>query len=300
MPTIADHLPALPGGSYPLGSASHLEEHLRWMRRCARSPRTLHARRRSVSLLAEWLGHDPLTATLSELESWQDHLCAVSTLTMRTQTALIRPYFDFLHQRGYRPDNPARLLPMPRAPLRLPRPMAADKLDRMLEGDLPERVRCWLLIAGWLGLRAHEIAAMRRDDFTRHGTEMWLRIVGKGNRQRNVYLPDWLWRYLDPRMATEGRCWRRERGAGDVTAQHVSQYCNEHLRRIGITDTFHSLRHRVATDVMEESDHDLRLVQALMGHATVASTALYTLVAPRRMAAALDRLPPPRLALVAD
>jgi len=48
---------------------------------------------------------------------------------------------------------------------------------------------------------------------------------------------------LAPLLSASGPCWRRERGWGAVTAQHVSQLFNTYLRGIGITDTLHSLRH---------------------------------------------------------
>lgn len=253
----------------------------------------MYSRRREMVLLAEEIGKDPLHATFEDLERWQDTF--ESLTRMRLCTALIRPYYEWVHARGYRPDNPAKLLPLPPPPHRLPRPMAEDKVTAMLEGPANNRVRCWLLIAGWMGLRAAEIARMQREDFfVGEEDQVWLHVIGKGDRERNVPVDDWLWAYLEPRMAETGPCWRRERGTGLVTAQHVSQYCNEYLHKIGIPDTLHSLRHRVGTLVLENSGGDLRLVQALLGHADIASTSLYTLVAPRRMAKALHTMAPPQ------
>lgn len=289
----------LPGGAYPLELASHLEEHLRWMRRCGRSEDTIYARRRAVVICAEILGMDPLHATTEDLERWQDVLLDQSGMThMRLMTALIRPYFDYIHRKGYRADNPSRLIPLPPPPFRLPRPMPEDRVEKMLSGNCSPRIRCWLLIAGWMGLRAKEIASMKREHFwIGDEGQRWLTVIGKGNRQRNVAVPDWLYDYLDQFMAPEGFCWRRERtkiADGPVTAQHVSQYTAEYLHRVGIPDTLHSLRHRIATQVMERSGGDLRLVQQLLGHKSIESTALYTLVSPTRVANALQMLPGPK------
>ena len=282
----------LPGGSYPLEVASHLREHLEWMRLCARSERTVFHRRRTVVLLAEWLGHDPATATYEELQRWQAHLLTVSLDKVRHQTAMVRPYYQWLHRRGLRPDDPASLLPIPRQHRGVPRPIAEDELTRILD-SAPPRLRPWLLLAGWCGLRACEIARLRREDFTTdpHGAA-WVQVTGKGGHVRNVPVPSWCWAELTATLPPEGPCWRRAHGTGPVLPKHVSRECNKHLHAIGIPDTLHSLRHRAATLAYERTG-DIRLVQDLLGHSSPTITAIYTRVNPHRMAAAVEALPRP-------
>jgi len=95
--------------------------------------------------------------------------------------------------------------------------------------------------------------------------------------------------------------WRRERGYGPVTAQHVSQLSNEYLRSLGITSTLHKLRHWTGTEALEASGN-LRLVRELLGHAELSSTQVYTKVRPlalHRLAESLLRPPErPLLTLV--
>ena len=302
-PRQVDHLPdpsdltvddELPGGCYPLHLASHLTEHLRWMRRCGRGRRTIRARRRAVVRLAEALGTDPAGATAEQLDAWQDQLPTLRQV--RWATAMIRPYYAWLHAKGLRADNPATLLPMPPAPTRLPRPMTEPDLARAIV-EAPARLLPWLLLGGWVGLRAGEIAGLDREHFSVDPNgQVWASVIGKGDKQRNVPVPGWLWADLLPYLPPGGPCFRRVRGPGKgrwrVTGQHVSQYCNTYLRNIGLPDTFHALRHRLATIVLEETG-DLRLVQDLLGHAQLSTTALYTRVRPTRMARAIAALPPP-------
>ncbi len=164
--------------------------------------------------------------------------------------------------------------------------------------DAPKRELPWLLLAGWCGMRAAEIAGMRREAIHCDVTgARWARITGKGDVERDVGIPDWVWARIEPLMWPSGWCWRRTRGWGTgeqpVTAQHVSQYCNEYLHRVvGITDTLHSLRHRVATQALAETG-DIRLVQATLGHRHLSTTQVYAAVRQTSVASALERLPRP-------
>lgn len=301
------HTPStLPGGSYPLRRVRHLEEHLLWMHRAGRANGTLLYRRRTLVTLAEFLDADPTDATVADLERWQDHrLRTVSMTNMRQSVACARPYFAYIQHRGYRHDNPAQLLAMPRMPRRVPHPMAEDHVQAML-ADAPERVVPWLLCAGWLGLRAGEIASMHTSRFFRDVNDLlWVTVTGKGGHQRSVPIDGWLEALLTPYVPADGWCWTYLRGpkAGvtPVTGQIVSQLCNEYLHRVGIPDVLHSLRHRVGTIAYERTG-DLRVVQELLGHLSPETTALYTRVAPQRVAAALRSLPGPQrpVAPIAD
>lgn len=289
----------LPGGIWNLELVSGLREHLIWMRLNGRAECTVAARRRTCVRLAEWLGRDPVNATFEELYGWQAHLLKVSVIQVRHQTALLRPYFGWLHDLGRRPDNPCALLPMPRARRGLPRPIAEAVLVRVIT-EAPPRLLPWLLLAGWSGLRAAEIAYLRVDDFSvDERDQAWVRVIGKGDVERTTAIPDWAWPSIEFGLARTGPAWRRERGFGHVTAQHVSQYCNDFLHKvIGVPDTLHSLRHRVATVTYEQTG-DLRLVQDLLGHASPQTTAVYTRVASRRLATAIGDLPHPTLPPVA-
>lgn len=317
---VVDTTAPLPGGTWPLQLVSHLREHLIWMQLQGRARCTLVARRRACVRLAEFLRADPAEATFEELYAWQVQLVQVSLDQVRNQTALVRPYFWWLHARGLREDNPAALLPLPRARRGLPRPIAEDVLARVVT-EAPARLLPWLLLAGWSGLRAAEIAHLRCDDFTvdAHG-QVWVRVIGKGDVERAVAVDAWAWPTIEaslaatapswrrpPGVAATGPAWRRERrrgsGVAHVTPQHVSQYCNDFLRTVipdrrARIDTLHAFRHRVATQVYEETG-DIRLVQDLLGHRDLKATQVYTRVASRRQAAAIAALPHPNLPALA-
>lgn len=281
-----------PGGPYVTERIGHLGEHLNWMLRCGRAESTIKARQMVLTWLAEFLGHDPATATATELDVWQAQIKTLNSV--RWQTAMIRPYYAYLQARGIRPDNPAALLPKPKARRRLPRPIPDSRLFAAVV-EAPPRLLPWLLLAGWSGLRASDIAGLHREDFTVTDDEVFVRVLGKGDAERDAAVPLWVWRTIAPLLPESGPCWRRvyRPNDGPVTAKQISDSVAYYLgKQRGIPERLHSLRHRVATAVLRES-HDIRLVQEILGHANLGTVHVYTQVQSSAMARAVEQLPRP-------
>lgn len=279
---------SLPGEIYRPGIAiAHLDEHLYWMRRAGRSDRTIVMRRAALRDLADFLHVDPFTATEPQLERWQD---SHEVHRIRQRTSLVRPYYSWVHARGYRADNPAALLVTPPARRGVPRPIGFEDLARAV-GEAPDRIRPWLLLAAWSGLRAKEIAELRVEDFAHHDGRTYLYLTRtKGERPRTAVVPGWVWAEIRPMLPAAGACWRRERGFGRVTPQHVSQYTNAYLHSMGIDDTLHSLRHWAGTEALKATGN-IRIVQEFLGHLDLASTQIYTAVAPAAVHQMAESLP---------
>lgn len=296
--TLAGPDHRFPGPGWSLKLVSHLGDHLLWMRLRGLSERTMLCRRRACVRLAEHLGHDPITATYDELYAWQAHLLRISINQVRNQTALVRPYFQWLQDAGHRGDNPSRLLPMPRKRRGLPRPIAEVRLSEVIR-TAPPRLLPWYLLAGWSGLRAGEIAGLAVENFSSDELgQHWVRVVGKGGYVRDAPILSWTWPTILAALPSSGPAWRRERGEGPVTGKIVSEACSKHLKQIGFPDRLHALRHRAATALYEASGWDIRLVQEYLGHQNSDTTAVYTQVKPQRIAAAALGLP--RVALPTD
>lgn len=271
-------------GAYYGAGVSHLDEHCRWMVRAGRAPRTVRARRMEMQYLADFVGRDPVDVTQFELEDWQD---SVPLEQLRWKTAVIRPYYDYLHKRGVRPDNPAALLVSPKAKRGVPRPIVFEVMERAIR-TAPTRVQTWLILAAYGGLRAKEIAHLELSCFEPiPGGGVFIRLTRtKGEHERTSALPQWAWEWIRPALADSGPCFRRERGSGPVTPQQVSQLANDWLHKSGTGSTLHTLRHWAASSGIEVED--LRVVQEFLGHANPATTAVYTAVAPRRIAAMVN------------
>lgn len=241
-----------------------------------------------MQYLADHLRRDPVDVTMAELEDWQD---SVPLAQMRYKVAMIRPYYDWLHKRGIRVDNPAALLVTPRAKRGLPRPITFDALERAMRTAPTPRLQAWLLLAAYAGLRAKEIAHLERECFEPiPGGGVFIRLTRtKGEYPRFSALPGWAWEQIRPALAPSGLCFRRERGSGPVTPQQVSQLSNDWLHKSGTASTLHTLRHWAGSEGIDVED--VRVVQQFLGHTNPGTTAIYTAVQPRRIAEMVNKFP---------
>lgn len=283
----------LPNPAYPLGAVSHLRAHLVWMRLEGRSERTIGIRRRELVILGEWLGHDPVRACSNGLLGW---MLATRTRTTpetaRWSISIIRPYYRWLQAHGLRVDDPTASLPRAKRKRRPPRPIAEPQLEHALQ-RAPAWLLPYLLLAGWSGLRAMEVAGVRAEHFTTDPKgRAWLTVTGKGGDTRNVHVPDFAYPHIIAELHRGGGRWRRRRGNGPVQAKHVTDNVSYHMRRCGLPDTLHKLRHRAATRALA-TGLDIRDVQELLGHRDLNSTQIYTEVEPERQAQAIAAMPVP-------
>lgn len=275
-------------------SACPATEHLMgewalWMRAAAMSQRTIDSRLQLVRLLEARAGV-PAAAI-----SWQDLASFFAALvdtaapgTRSTYFNHLRRWFAWLVIMEHRLDNPTARLHPPRTPRRQPRPISTDELRRVLtSGRFYGRTRTMILLGAYQGLRVHEIAKIRGEDFTSTG----LNVIGKGGVE--AVIP------VHPIIETErarypSRGWwfpSHTEPATHVLPRSVSTVIGQALRRAGVDATAHQLRHFFGTEVHRASGGQLRVAQELLRHASPATTALYTRVDDAERRAALLALP---------
>ena len=160
-----------------------------------------------------------------------------------------------------------------------------------------ERVRPWLVLAGWAGLRAREIAYLRRECILDTHAPPQLLVdarAGKGRAERLVPASAFVLAELRAAgLPASGYVFRRRDGRPGPIAPHlVSHLAGECLREAGTSATLHQLRHRFLTLAYQQT-RDLRLVQELAGHATPQTTAGYTAFDRGEAASAVESLPVP-------
>ncbi|MCT1804378.1 tyrosine-type recombinase/integrase [Corynebacterium sanguinis] len=192
-----------------------------------------------------------------------------SPATRRSIRSSLRSFFAWYAAEHGQGESVAATLPIVAAPRSLPRP--ASDVDVM---DAIQSAEPWVSLAievmATCGLRRGECARLRADDVTPVGQGWTLRVVGKGGHERVVPCPPHLARALRAR-----RGWIFPGGDGG----HVSPgWLGKRVSAVlGPGLTAHTLRHRFASVAYAHS-HDLRAVQVLLGHASVATTQIYTAV----------------------
>lgn len=282
----------------PLPADEHARAHLRHLELAGMRPDTIYMRARSLARLQAWLGETPVSqASKEQLYEWRASLAGLSVATVCAYVKNCRGYFGWLVDQELRPDNPAAKIPMPPSPEYQPRPIGEEDLMRALDGA-PDRIRLWLVLGGWAGLRAIEIALLRRNCIRERAEPPVLIVAAdatKGGRHRRIVdlCPFAAAELQAARLPAAGWAFPRLDGKPGPVAPHlVSHLCCTYLHEIGIPDTFHSLRHRFGTEAYRASQ-DLVAVQELMGHATPLTTRAYVKLASARGAEVVSGLPVP-------
>ena len=276
-----------------------------------RSPHTVRAYGGDVAHLlqhAARLGvQEVADLDLQVLRSWLARLrstgAARTTIARRGSSA--RTFTAWAHRRGLLPTDPGQLLATPKGHRPLPdvlQPDEAARLVDLVDGDSPadlrDRLALELLYA--TGIRVGELCGLDVDDVDR-GRRV-LRVTGKGNKERTVpygvpaerALDAWLVRGR-PVWATAGSGAALLLGArgGRVDPRAVRTLVHARLGAVpGAPDLGpHGLRHSAATHLLE-GGADLRSVQELLGHATLATTQIYTHVSIERLRTSYERAHP--------
>jgi integrase/recombinase XerC len=292
--------------------STQIERYLQELARESASPHTLIAYTADLRQFLDFLSPPdlappaPSDLDLLILREWlaglyRDRLIAV---TIRRKLAAVRGLFRFMLREGIIKINAARLVRTPKAPKKLPEVMTAEQVNNLIDGvggprlerPFPARDRAIFELLYGCGVRVSELAGLNLEDLDR--AERWLRVRGKGRKERQVPLPgkaaEALERYLDARA---------------VVRDEPAVFLNHHNRRLtprgihGIVKFYavyltgdpsihpHSFRHAYATHLLADGA-DLRAIQELLGHARLSTTQKYTQVSLVDLMAVYDKAHP--------
>jgi integrase/recombinase XerC len=276
-----------------------------------RSPHTVRAYAGDVALLLEHASRlgvtEPGEIDLAVLRSWLARLRSggAARTTMARRGSAARVFTAWAFRRGLLPADPGSLLATPKGHRPLPDVLQPDEAGRLvdgIDGDTPEdlRDRAALELLYATGIRVSELCGLDVDDVDR--SRHVVRVLGKGNKERSVpygtpaetALDSWLSRGR-PAWATVGSGPALLLGARGrrVDPRTIRAVVHRRLADVpGAPDLGpHGLRHSAATHLLE-GGADLRSVQELLGHATLATTQIYTHVSVERLRTSYDRAHP--------
>jgi integrase/recombinase XerC len=226
----------------------------------------------------------------------------LSTVSIRRKLAALRVFFRFLVREGQASINPARLVRTPRAPKKLPDVMTPEQTNALLDGvasgklERPHASRdlaIFELLYG-SGLRVSELVGLNLQDIDH--TERWLRVRGKGRKERQVPFGGKatvaLERYLSERGSTEPALFLNHRGSR-ISDRGVRGIVKIYATILAGDSSIHphSFRHAFATHLLGDGA-DLRSIQELLGHARLSTTQKYTQVSLTDLMAVYDRAHP--------
>jgi len=264
------------------------------------SPETQRNYIRDVGRFASFLGRRPDTATAEDLRRFQieQRDGGVPTPTMNSIVSALR--FFFTHTVD-RPDLARKLVRVKHA-RKLPVVLSRDEVARLLDATTCLKHQAALSVAYGAGLRVAEVAALKVSDID--SERMLLRVErGKGGRYRNAMLPADLltllrawWKVGRQQgvMHAQGWLFPGQHAMKPISTRQLHRVVVEAAQAAEITKRVgpHTLRHSFATHLLEDGV-DIRVIQVLLGHTKLDTTAFYTKVATRTVRAVvspLDRL----------
>ena len=226
----------------------------------------------------KWLGRPLTSATTEEIEAWLDS-CRLGPSGRHTYLKHLRSFYAFAHRSRLIRKNPAGGIPLPRVPKALPHPIPEEELALALEQADP-RMRAWLALAAYEGLRCCEIVGLRAEHVLGGSQPRLVVAEGKGGDPRVLPLNPVVEAALRAYgMPKKGYVFTRQDGQ-PLKSATVSARISAYLHGMGIDYSAHSGRHAFGTEVYRRS-HDIRLAQELLGHASLHTTQIYTKLDPR-------------------
>lgn len=223
--------------------------------------------------------------------TWGEDEHPYSARTVARTLSSVRSFHRFLLREGVAVCDPAVGVIQPKLPRALPHPLPVDVVARILDAPDPTtrvglRDRAILELLYGSGLRISELVGLDVDDVDLE--EGFVRVLGKGGKEREVPLGrpgrNAVRAYLASARPTFASARSRsalllnQRG-GRLTRQSCARLLATYVRKSGIERRVspHTLRHSFATHLLD-GGADVRVVQELLGHASVATTQIYTLV----------------------
>lgn len=211
--------------------------------------------------------------------------------SLKLEVVALRIFFRFLAGRGYIKIDPAEKLPLPRLPHSLPHPLSPPDIELLLaapsgKDELSLRDRAILELLYASGLRISELCQARLEYLDLE--EGIIRVTGKGNKTRlvpvgqsalnalNDYLNNARPKLLSPKSGAA--IFLSVRGH-PLTPARIWQLVQHYSKQAGLTVAVHphQLRHSFATHLLS-GGADLRIIQEMLGHASIATTQIYTQV----------------------
>jgi integrase/recombinase XerC len=280
-------------------SASHVDEFLEYLEVSrGASPHTVLAYRRDLAAFGAYLAPQGVSlerATHLHLRGFLgvqavDHAAS----TRARQLAGVKAYYTFLVRRGLLAASPARRVKTPKLPRRLPRAVPVDEVFALVAApdearalSLRDRAILEVLYGG--GLRVAELCGLDLASLDRRAG--MVRVVGKGNKQRLCPVNELALQAVDAYLAVRAGFLARPAAkqapealflnarGGRLTTRSVQRHLGSWALKAGLQRevTPHALRHSYATHLLA-GGADIRVIQELLGHASLSTTQRYTAV----------------------
>jgi integrase/recombinase XerD len=264
-----------------------------------RSQNTVMAYRRDLELYAQYKGHENSHAPVAGFyEFMKKH-----KLSPRSQARVIsslRTYYKFCESRGMKAPELRELRP-PKVKVGLPKSLGLDEFEKLLlackveDAAKAKRNQMTLMLLFGLGCRVSELIGLNLEDYNE--TDRWLKILGKGNKERlvpltdqlSVLLNDYIQNFRDSLIKEKSSTLLINDRGHRPSRVDIWRWLAAWSERAGFDEPVgpHRFRHGCATALLE-SGADLRSIQMLLGHSSIQTTQIYTNVTTQNLVKTVD------------
>ena len=255
------------------------------------APKTQHDYLQRVKNFAVFLGRSPDTASFEDVRRYQLHLTTsgVGVPTLNQAVSTLRFFFRITLKRHDILEHTHFI----REPRKLPVVLSPEEVARLLDAGPGLKYKAALSVAYGAGLRAAEVVSLKINDID--SKRMIIRVEqGKGRKDRYVMLSPHLlellrvwWKAARP----QGWLFPGRDRVQPMTTRQLNRACHAaaQMAEINKRVSLHTLRHSFATHLLEQNI-DVRVIQVLLGHAKLDTTALYTRVATKTISEVMSPL----------
>lgn len=246
--------------------------------------RTIADRIRTLSRFESEMRTPVLSANVMQISDWIGARPDISASTRAAYHSMFSAFYRWACLVELRADNPMDKIKAARRPRRSPRPVSNRAFHKLLESSPSDEMTAMLLLAGFQGFRVHEIAKMHSAQIGWDTQTILVR--GKGDSE--YVLP------AHPAVMEHARrmprgYWFSSQRARHIGGRTVSQRIRLHMIKCRVQGTPHCLRHYFGSELVERGA-DLRVVQELMRHSMLSTTAVYVATTDTRKRRALELL----------
>jgi site-specific recombinase XerD len=224
-------------------------------------------------------------ATTNDLRRFFLHLKrnkSYSARSLHRKICSLKSFYKFLKKEGYIVNNPADNIESPKIPKSLPKTITIEETFKLLSSPTKLRDRVVLFLLYGTGLRVSELSNLDVDQVDLDNRAIHI-VGGKGNKDRIIPLPDLiipiLREYISSRKINlKSSALILNRSGQRLTTRSIQRIVKKYKEKSGLSEkklTPHTLRHAFATHLLSNAV-DIRVIQELLGHASLSTTQLYT------------------------
>jgi len=208
--------------------------------------------------------------------------------TIARNISSIRGMYRYLTSKNEVNFGILNLFESPKIERKIPDTLEKQDVDRMISSNISKREklimrnRTIIMLLATTGLRISELSTLKKEDVNLE--EKYIRVVGKGNRERIVFFPEDIIPFLRQCYQTPGKFIFSNKKGNPLTRQNLWKIVRNTGKAAGLSGNTkpHMLRHTFATQMLEEG-MDLRIIQELLGHKSISTTKIYTQVSRKQL-----------------